>query len=254
MKEVTMSDRITIPADTQISTTVAEVRPKVTRAEIVLHDADGGTTAVVLTGDNLESQLTPPHSIPAEMSFKKYEKPRPIRMHTVAGTLAIAHIMASSVAYTPPPMPKARWKVGDKVRLPKRVLSPGTPHRERGFVAEVDEVTWLKHSKRWAYHFVSRSGYGLEIWDSPELDGIETVDDWPYAKGEFVTYDPDLLMGSNEVFQLLRRVEEGEKDYSSEMPAWWLSKENGPTGTYLYEDQMQRVSVKVHKTQTWERG
>jgi hypothetical protein len=221
-------------------------------------DADGGVTTTTLSGDSISLEL---HAggmgegiwLGARMSGKKAV----IRSHpNINGQFVARGVQLAEIEYIAPEKPAQRWKVGDYVRLTKSVLPANFPYRNRGWIGEVKGVQWLTFRKCWAYQFEDRTGRGLEVWDSEQLDGMKTVPGFPFTKGDFVTYHPSLKMGSDEIFKLLRRVGPSEDGFVPSRPAWWLSKENGPTATYMHEDQMQRINVRVRKSQTWtpERG
>jgi len=228
--------------------------PKVVRATVKLVDAAGGVTHVEMEGKDLRTDLNPPRSVPNEEEIKPLGRPRIERGRLLAGGFTIAGVEQVQARYEEPERPKQRWQVGDIVRLPKWVLPAGHPYRTKGWIAQLKHARWLAHRKVWAYQFEDLAGRGLEICDSPELDGIKTLDRWPLRRGDFVKVHEKHGMG-DEVFKLTRRVGPGDKTYFDGLEAWWIDNEAGPTGTWLKDEDAVLVDdVKVVKTVKWERG
>jgi hypothetical protein len=227
------------------------LQPKVKQGRIELVDVDGGRTVIELTGDNLEGLLTEPKHVAVESGYLM----RPPRMQWVGGSLSIMGVETSTAQYYAPERPKPRFEVGQKVKLSANITPAGFPHRAHGWVGEVTKVYWAKYQGAWQYDLKDRDDKsGLTLTEDPSLDGAVTVvEDWPFRKGDFVTYHPKLEMGSDDVYKLVRRTT--SEDVDAEMPAWWLANEEGLTGTYLRDDKMVRVNgVTVTKTESWVRG
>lgn len=232
---------------------------EVTKIMIVAIDAEGGTTRVQMSGENMRMEAQGAgHTYPELLLDRPTGRQAIVRPMSpkVGGTFSVQGFEHMEASYTEPPRPEPRFKKGDIVRLPRNIAPVGIPYRNVGPVVQVDvDPVWGDVLKVWHYHFLDRQGAnGFQLGDSPELDGSEVLEDWPLRKGDFVTFADSLNMSQfKDVFKLGHRIGPANSEYDADRPAWWLEDENGPTGTFLYDDHAKRVEVEVVKTQSWKR-
>lgn len=233
---------------------------KVQNVIIEALDAEGGRIRFELVGDNLPMRFQPGGEIHELNAIRLHEGNPTARIQMTdgrsTGTFSLGGVELMEASYTPPPRPKPRFTVGQKVKLHPDITPPGVPHRSKGWVGEVTEVYWAQMQGVWQYDLKARDGKnGLTLTDAKDLDkGAEVVEHWPLRRGDFVTFHPRVGLGTNNTFKLLDPVTPDHDDYHHGKPAHWLATEEGPTGTYAFDDQVVPVEVRVTKRETWERG
>lgn len=226
--------------------------------EVVIEalDADGGRTRVNLSGDSINMELMPGCGDGGGwIGVRESGKKAIMRSHPfTAGHFVARGVEYADVTYTEPPKPFSLFKVGDLVKVPPGVAPEGYPYRSRGPVVQVTAVAWNSLEKQWGYSFLDRSGKHVFEADEKQLRHFaKKVDRWPLRRGDFVKVHSKHCMG-DEVFKLARRVDTQDGLYPGE-PAWWLDSEDGPTNTWLRDEDAVLVDdVKVVKTVKWERG
>lgn len=229
---------------------------KIREVQIVATDADGGVTRATLTGDSINMELMPGNGSGGWIGVRESGKKAITQSHPfVSGHFVARGVEYAEVTYTEPEKPAKRWEIGTIVKLPRSLTPANLPYRKRGWLGELTEVTWQEYSKCWQYHFQDRDRKnGIYVNESREMDKVQVMDRWPLRQGDFVVMKPQPFdLNPTEVFKLLKRTK--PEDIDVETPGWWLSKENGPTGTYLRDDQAVLVTdVKVAKRVTWTRG